>query len=202
MNRIMFFVDGFNLYYALLIPKYRKYKWLNYRHLCECFIKKSEKIVGVYYFTAYVPWDTQKILRHKRFVKALESVGVKTVLGVFKYRDRYCHKCHNDYQTWEEKQTDVNIAIKLFQTAMEGIYDWAIIISGDSDLVPAIKALKESFPSKQIGVIIPIGNRSKELKSVADFHMKMKEQHLCTSLFAETVILEDGRKITRPDSWK
>jgi uncharacterized LabA/DUF88 family protein len=79
----------------------------------------------------------------------------------------------------------------------------AILISGDSDLVPAIEAIKKTFPDKQIGVVVPIGRRAKELVDICDFHMKMKEKHLRTSQFPDTIYLDDQRKIflQKPASW-
>jgi hypothetical protein len=35
----------------------------------------------------------------------------------------------------------------------------------DSDLLPAIRAVQATFPSKQIGVIVPIGRASEDLKN-------------------------------------
>ena len=42
-------------------------------------------------------------------------------------------------------------------------YDRAVIISGDTDLIPAIKTVRSTFPPKQIGVIVPIGKSSEDL---------------------------------------
>ncbi|MDP2944811.1 MAG: hypothetical protein Q8N86_00415, partial [Atribacterota bacterium] len=61
---------------------------------------------------------------------------------------------------------------------MQDKFDKAYIISGDSDLIPSVEAVKALFPHKQIGVIIPIGRRAELLKLKCDFHMKIKEKHL------------------------
>jgi hypothetical protein len=43
MKRILFFVDGFNVYHALdEEPKYHKYKWLDYSTLARRFISKPK----------------------------------------------------------------------------------------------------------------------------------------------------------------
>jgi len=52
--------------------------------------------------------------KHKEYVRALETVRVQPVFGEFKRKDKRCLNCRTFYQTYEEKQTDVNIAIKLF----------------------------------------------------------------------------------------
>ena len=92
--------------------------------------------------------------------------------------------------TFEEKQTDVNIALQLLQLAILDQYDRAIILSGDTDLIPAIKAVRLTFPHKQIGVILPIGRSSEDLLQQADFKHKMREHHLASSRFPDIVTLK------------
>jgi len=203
MNRIAFFVDGFNLYHSLdSNPAYHKYKWLNLNKLAHCFVTSHDKIDKVSYFTTYATWNQVKLVKHQIYVRALQSVGVEIVFGAFRYADKTCRICHKQYKTFEEKQTDVNIAIKLFQTAVQDLWDIAIIVSGDSDLIPAIQAVKSTFLAKQIGLVIPIGRRAEELKQVVDFHMKLKEKQLATSQFEDTVTIDGGGKLTCPNTWK
>ena len=140
--------------------------------------------------------------RHKVFIKAQESVGVKIVYGQFKKRAKKCGICHQTYETYEEKQTDVNNAIHLFKLAIDNRYEKAFIVSGDSDLIPSILAIKESFPEKKLGVIIPIRGRAFQLKSICDFHIQMKEKHLRENQFPDRIILPDNSCITRPESWR
>lgn len=119
MDRVAFFVDGFNLYHALREdPKYAKYKWLNLQALAKCFVRKNQQITKVFYFSAYATWDPAKMARHQTFVRTLQWAGVDVVLGKFKFKERFCTNCRTRYHTYEEKETDVNIAIKLFQEAI------------------------------------------------------------------------------------
>lgn len=202
MNRITFFIDGFNLYHSLANnQQYRKYKWLNLYKLAEKFITKNDKIENIYYFTALATWDLNKVQRHKIYVKALESQNIKVVYGKFKRKDKTCRLCHRTYHTFEEKQTDVNIAIYLFELAYKDEYDTAVILSGDSDLIPSIRAIRSIFPSKLIWTIIPIGRNAEELKNFSDKHMKIKEYHLRDSLFPDEIDI-NGIKIICPPSWK
>ena len=59
-----------------------------------------------------------------------------------------CHLCNKHYLTHKEKRTDVNIALKLFCDAIDDLYDKALIISADSDLIPAIQAVNKYTPDK------------------------------------------------------
>jgi len=122
VNRVIAFVDGFNLYHSLQEnPAYSKYKWLDIRKLLESYVSPKE-LKEIYYFTALVHWKPDKVNRHKIFIRALEQTGVNVVYGEFRKKDRYCSRCKEYYPTFEEKQTDVNIAIHLFRLAIEDRY--------------------------------------------------------------------------------
>jgi uncharacterized LabA/DUF88 family protein len=203
MAKIYFFIDGFNFYHAVASnPKYHKYKWVSLDRLCRCFLTQKDAIAGVEYFTTLATWDPGKVSRHKIFIKAQENEGVVVTYGEFKRKDRRCRSCRNMFSTFEEKQTDVNIALRLFQLAFQDKYDKAIIISGDTDLIPAIKVVRSAFPSKQFGVIIPIGRASEDLKKQADFFHKMKETHLASSTYPDKLTLSDGAVLRCPATWK
>ncbi len=202
MARVAGFVDGFNLYHAMDDnPILHKYKWLNLAKLARCFVRSEDEIKAVFYFTAYATWNPGKVEKHKNYVRALELEGVKPVFGQFRQKERKCLKCRRVYMTFEEKETDVNIAIKLFQTAIADLYDTALVISGDSDLIPALEAVKQSFPNKKIVVVIPIGRRAEALKQTAHAYMKLKVKHLESCQF-EDEIRKDGLVLVRPASWR
>jgi NYN domain len=170
MAKYVFFVDGFNLYHALDYVhtgpnhfRYRRFKWLNLPKLASLYVGRLDTLEKVILFTAFATWDPGKVARHKLFVRANENVGVEVVYGEFKRKDKHCHLCQRKYQTFEEKQADVNIALSLFRLAVTDQYDRAVIVSGDTDLIPAIKAVRATFPNKQIGVILPIAKSSEDL---------------------------------------
>lgn len=210
MARLYFFIDGLNLWHALdyleSAPdrnRYHKFKWVNLRRLANCYVvDKKDAIVGVEYFTTLVTWNAGKFAKHRKFIKAQENEGVLVTYGEFKRKDVLCKLCRKTFPTVEEKQTDVNIALRLYQLAVQDAYDKAIIISGDTDLLPAIKTVRKDYPGKEIGIVIPIGKRSEDFKNQADFHHKMKEKHLQSSRFDDTITLKDGSTLTCPPSWK
>ncbi len=203
MERVVFFIDGFNLYHALVgnNHKYAAYRWLNLEKLCRIFIRKDQVIEKIFYFSAFAWWMPDKMRRHKIYVRALELNNVKFVSGKFKVKNKTCLICKKTFQTYEEKQTDVNIAVKLFQEAEKDTFDTAIVISGDSDLIPSVEAVRNTFPAKKVGIIIPIERKAEELKRAADFHIKMKEIHLKTAQFPD-VVEKDSIKIFKPEEWK
>ena len=88
MNRIAFFVDGFNLFHALdNNPLYHKYKWLDLTKLCNCFVTKKDKTESIYYFTALATWSQSKMKKHKKYIKALVLNNVNVIYGEFRKKD-------------------------------------------------------------------------------------------------------------------
>lgn len=166
MDRVIAFVDGFNVYHSL-DGVCDEYKWLNYSALANAFIAKSkERLRKIYYFSALAKWNPDKVSRHQNYIRALEFSGVDIVLGKFKKVTKRCRAlCKREYSTFEEKETDVNIAIYLLKLAMLDEYDKAIIFSCDSDLVPAVKAVRQVAPQKHIQVIISYNRSAEDLKN-------------------------------------
>ncbi|MFO7828655.1 MAG: NYN domain-containing protein [Bacteroidales bacterium] len=201
MEKVIFFIDGFNLYHSLANKRFNKYKWLDLKTLIEKFITKKENIEKILYFTALTTWSQNKMNRHKVYIKALELQGIEIIYGEFRRVDKKCPLCHKMYSTFEEKRTDVNIAIHLFRLAIQDKFDKAYILCADSDLIPPIEAVKKLFPHKQIGILIPIHRPAELLKHICDFHMKIKEKHLINSLLPEIIPLKDGKKLIRPKLW-
>ena len=201
MQRAIFFVDGFNLYHAIAgVKSLRKYKWLDLHKLCSSFLSSREKLVKILYFTAYYPGTPERRLKHQTYIRAIEVPGVETIYGEFKRKDKYCDHCGRSFPGFEEKQTDVNIAIELFRQAVTNTYDTAIIISGDSDLIPAIKAVKNTFPNKTVKLILPPHRQSESLKQVCHSFMRMKEKHLLTNQLPDKIVF-DGVCLEKPRDW-
>lgn len=214
MDRVIFFIDGFNVYHSLneytvikrgsteyKFYKYRKYLCLDLRAIGEKFTRKKDKLNGVYYFSAYATWKPYSMKRHIKFVDALKNNGVNVIMGKFKDKDIYCKSCGAIWKAKEEKQTDVNIAMYLFREALEDNYDTAIIVTNDTDLVSAIHMVKNTFPKKKIGVLFPIGRWASELNTACDFVRKIEEKHLRKCQLPDTVILSSGIALTRPRRW-
>ena len=65
MARVAGFIDGFNVYHAIDDQiksngklQFRRYKWIDYRALCEQYLEASDHLGRVVWFTAYVKWKS------------------------------------------------------------------------------------------------------------------------------------------------
>lgn len=212
MAKTLGFIDGFNLYHAIIQKDpqgnrpYEKYKWLDYWKLVECFLGANDSLVGVYYFTAYVSWPTpkgrQKKKRHQLLVSVLKDRGIRVVLGRFRPVWKRCRgTCKELYQTYEEKRTDVNIALAMLELANQGAYEKAVLISADSDLVPVLEAVRRVDPSIHIRVVAPVNRTAQALFQKADSKRRMRPSHLKKCLLPPAVTLSNGVVVQCPPQW-
>ena len=147
MARVIFFIDGFNLYHAIKSLQANHLKWLDLKTLCQNFAPSPQfTIENIHYFSAYATWLLGAFHRHKIYLQALRSTGVVPVLGKFKKKDSGCKQCGSTWKSHEEKETDVNIALHILDQAYRNKFDRAIIISADSDFSPAVKLVRKRFP--------------------------------------------------------
>jgi len=210
MKKINIYIDGFNLFYGLL--KGSAYKWLNIQ---ACFEKiyKHDEIVSIKYFTALIKGDD--LVKQEIYMKALQTLPkVSIIFGNFKGKVVTCGvpECdypHKSFRVFEEKRTDVNIAIEMLNDASKGMVDRFILVSGDSDLVPAINIIRREFPFIDLIVLIP-AKRSKsmkdryiasEIRRAANHARLLDYAYIRTSQFPNPVIDPKRNKIVKPIGW-
>lgn len=211
MNKLIFLIDGFNVYHSILtLQRQTRYctKWLDLAALCKSYVHhfgKDAKIESIYYFSALPHYlssrKPDKIKRHQRYISCLESTNVIVELGRFKEKDVYCNKCRSMILKHEEKETDVAIAVNLLKIFFEDSCDTAVIISGDTDLSPAIRECKELFPNKKIIFIFPYARKNKELAMLAPRSFTISKKQYIRYQFPNPVILANGQQIHKPPSW-
>ena len=202
-DRVAFFIDGCNLYHSLPVcGGFRQYRWLDLRRLAECFYS-PRRIEQIIYFTAYADWSQSKTNRHRTYIQAQRNRDVAVEFGEFHKIKKRCRAvCKRTYLTHEEKQTDVNIAIKLLELAVKDEYDTAVLVTGDSDMVPGIKAVERLYPDKQVHVLIPPSSRAKALMQACHAHHTIKKSHLANSQLPNPVQLSNGKNLTCPPAWQ
>jgi hypothetical protein len=139
-SRTIIYVDGFNFYYGAV--KGGPYKWLNLERFFTR-LRPDDDICQIHYFTALINGPT--LPNQQLYLRALATCPlVRTVLGNYKAKRVKCTVPGCTYtgdrrmQTVEEKRTDVNIAVQTMEDAYERRCDRFILVSGDSDLVPAV----------------------------------------------------------------
>lgn len=204
-DRVVFFIDGFNLYHAITRLKQPHLNWVDLKNLSQLFVKsQSEELIQILYFSALSPHTSEENqIQQKAYITAQKFRGIKVVLGHFKKKSRYCSLCFSHSITHEEKETDVNIALALFELAYQDVYDRAFLVSNDSDQAPAIRKVLDHFPHKKITIVAPpLSRQCNELIQVASDKTKITAHHLERSLLPEIIKDSSGLiSVVRPKEY-
>ena len=203
MSRIIAYVDGFNLYHGLKEFGHdhgnaHAYLWFDIKSCLETLLSGPElDLIKVKYFTAR-PYGVGTCARHEMYCSALKQTGVQIIYGKYKQRKVSCPLCSGEFDTFEEKQTDINIALNLVNDTAQDFCDIAVLVSGDTDLVPSLKSVKQLHPSKQCFVVFPPKrNKSYELRSAADKYYDLTKWHCKTFQFPDII----NATIQKPQTW-
>lgn len=200
-ERTIVYVDGFNLYFGMLQAGYSNCKWLDISKLIGNILKPNQELVEIKYFTSRVSNNPDKQKRQTTYIEALESTGVKIYYGNYQRDSIECRRCGNIWPTFNEKMTDVNIATQIIIDAYQDKYDLAILISGDSDLVPPIRAIHDNFKSKRVFGLFPPKRFNNSMSLVMKGSMIVGRKKLQDSQFEGVVTKEDGFDLKKPKEW-
>jgi len=211
-KRVCFIVDGFNLYHSLKEVEHQQgcsCHWLDLPGLCSSYLSLiggGAILGGVYYFSALATHRSSgTVARHQIFIEALEARGVTVGLGNFKAKDLYqtCPACgcHVHFTRHEEKETDVNIAVKLVEVVADGSCDAVMVVTGDTDLVPAVAAARRLQPHVDVCMLFPAGRANRAFDGVATGVFKIAGKQYAKHQLPDPVVAPDGRLIRKPKGW-
>lgn len=145
MEKTIVFIDGSNLYHDL-VNNFEKAN-LDFRKFTD-FLVGANKLVKVYYYNAPLNQrdDPEAYRKQQKFFSYLKKIPkLEVKLGRLEKRPT---------GPPAEKGVDVKMAVDIVTHAFSNIFDVGIIVSGDADFVPAIKAAQD-FGKKIINVRFP-----------------------------------------------
>ena len=214
MQRVNFYVDGFNLYYGLRRLKrvdvdWQKFYWIYFVKLFEHFIGDSQVLQQVYYFTAS-PLKIQKSNRQTVLFDvnhALNGNRFEIVRGMFYEKEYKCPVCSSITIRPEEKRTDVNIAVQMMGDCALNKVDTLVLVCADSDLIPPLQFIKQHYPDKKIKVYFPPDNFSGALRDFMRANkgkvvmLEKSKIKFFNSIMPDTVT-KNGVTYTIPPKWK
>ena len=192
MNRILY-IDGFNFYYGVTQhwkerdPKLVGLGWCDFGALMRKLFGPKEGF-RIKYFTSPVTQNAEiaghRPGEHERYslwLRALATIGNLSIIRGY-YKDGSAERPDARWKAREEKQTDVNLAIEMLMDAFgppEGRPDHVILLSGDTDLMPAIFALLERFARPiHVTVLLPSnGNRDQWSATYNETRTRLRKCH-------------------------
>ena len=216
MKHTRVYIDGYNLYYGLL--KGTPWKWLDLLGFSQELLGEDHEILRINYFTAPIktyPHDEPAIERQNVFLQALTTYPeIKTTLGfyakknaVLPVREQTCRTCSTPENglirvvKLEEKRSDVNMAVAMLLDAAKTETDCFALITGDSDQVGAIEALRYDY-GKKVLVFNPHQSFSEHLKRAASYYKNIPRDLPSRHQMPDSIpIGTKGNLIRRPKEW-
>jgi hypothetical protein len=203
MIRVVAYVDGFNLYHGLKAGYGHRYQWLDLETLVKSLLWPGQVLGEVQYFTARILGNPEAGQRQATYLDALASRSpkVRLIEGRFQDEPRECLNCGDRWIVYEEKETDVNIAIAMVQDAARDVYDSAILISADSDLRPVVAAVKRLHPEKRIIAAFPPRRQSLVLMRAVDGYLSIGHDKIRNAQLPPKIVAAGGVILERPAYW-
>ena len=202
MQRVIGYIDGFNLYYGLKQRKWHQFYWIDPFALVAALLPPSQQLVGVKYFTARVRQPKTKRDRQSKFLDAIGAHSqAEIILGKFYRKPRQCRSCHITWTTFEEKMTDCAIASHMVADAFRDEFDAAVLVGGDTDLVPPVKMIRRWFPEKRITAWFPPARKNQAVTDACHDEGNINGDHLAAAVMPDSIEVAEGVHIERPPQW-
>ena len=217
MKKTIVYIDGYNLYYGLL--KGTSYKWLDLVKFAKLLLPTGYEVVEVKYFTSCAltyPHDPASVERQNIYLQALRGLKSLKIIKEFFKKNKVmmpvyeesccgCPTAKNGYVRvvkLEEKRSDVNLAVEMLVDASVDEVDSLVLITGDSDQVGTIEAVRSRF-GKEVIVCNPHPRFSTNLKNAADSYKNIaRNLPAVCQLSDEVSVGTHGSVARRPEAWR
>jgi uncharacterized LabA/DUF88 family protein len=201
-DRVAAYIDGFNLYFGIRKDG-RRHLWLDLEYLVRSLLKPHQQLVAARYFTARVRNDPVAEQHQETYLKALQahSSVLDIRQGRFQRKSKSCYSCHSSWFEYEEKETDVSLSVSLLEDGVNGLYDVALIVSADSDMTPAVCALKRLAPAVRVVAAMPPNRNSAGLAAACDATIPIGIAKVRRAQLPE-IVTAGPRPLARPERWK
>jgi hypothetical protein len=205
MERVITYIDGFNLYFGLRSKGWRRFYWLDLHRFSLALLKPGQQLEHVKYFTSRVsssPSDPDQDKRQNIYLEALGTLPHTSIFfGHYLSKPVQCRACGATWQKQEEKMTDVNIAMELLVDAQQDKFDTALLISADSDLTGPVLKVRNLFPKKRVVIAFPPDRVSERLKREANAWFRISEASVRQNQLPNPVVKAGGINLNKPAEW-
>lgn len=205
-ERVIVYIDGFNLYFGLKSGGLKKHLWLDVHGLSQALLKPHQTLVEVKYFSARIsqnPRDPNRHLRQTTYLEALATLPDTSLhFGHYLAKTVECKRCHASWTKQEEKMTDVNIAVEMLTDSFQDRFDTAIVVSGDSDLAGPVMKIRKLSPTKRILAAFPPKSVSERLKREASAWLHIGADKIRQNQLPDPVKRPGAVDLHKPSKWK
>lgn len=230
--RTRVYIDGYNLYYGCL--KRSSYKWLNPLALIECILptilyEQGGQPIRYRFQSPAIKYFTAPIL--EAFAKSDDSTECQAnyhealagqlqgELQIIKgYHDARPARAHcweegkaarecDKVDIWklEEKQSDVALALHAYSDAIRQEVDQIIVLTNDTDFVPAMRMIRDYHTLVIVGLIAPISPERGTVNAGIEKRAHWTRRHIRDEEFVRSqlphVVRGKSRAIHKPITW-
>lgn len=122
-------------------------------------------------------------------------------LARFKQKRIFCDGCQKYLVRYEEKETDVALAAKLFELFHLDQCDTAVLVTGDTDVAPAVRFTQRLFPGANVCFAFPYKRKNNELSQLVKTSFQISSQVYASHQLPDPFQCANGKKIMKPSSW-
>ncbi len=135
-ERVVIFIDGSNFYHGL--KKDIGDADIDFQKFGQV-VCGDRKLIRIHYYNAPLDLshDKEKYKRQQKFFDKLRSIQSFKLILVRMQKRKIDDKIY-----YVVKGDDINIAVDMVMLAQSNSYDTAVLVSGDGDFVPAVKAVQ------------------------------------------------------------
>lgn len=174
--RISIFIDGNNFYHGLkkIYGDSKSYIDFDFEKFSE-FLAKKRKIINIFYYNAPLDRtkDPEKYKSQQRFFEKIRKISNFNLI-LCKLVKRKIKKTGEFYYTI--KEDDIHMAVDMIEGAADDKFDIAIVVSGDGDFVPAVKAVRRR--GKKVENVYFKESFSRNLRQNCDSSLALKREVL------------------------
>lgn len=202
-DRLIVYVDGFNLYHGLHDAAQCELLWLDLAKLAKD-LRPASALVQVKYFTAMVLDEPDAQSRQDRYISAMRALhpgSFTAVMGKYMSKPRKCRACSARWTTYEEKQTDVNIAVHLVADVAAQRADTYMLVTADTDVIPAVRMARSLDPNATILAQFPPRRESRALKRMMPSSRQITIASIRSAQIDDQVVAPNGKHFSRPEKW-
>jgi uncharacterized LabA/DUF88 family protein len=165
-KKVNFIIDGMNIFHAVKEKFGINFLNIDLNKLVRQISLKDENILSIKFFVSPFVGNTNLAQIQREFIERNSKLSyVDLKLGVFRKRNIKCQKCTNQVVHYQEKHTDINIALEISRSAIDRSIDKIYLITADDDFKPAIASFNQIAPNKKLVRVLPPGRFSASSES-------------------------------------
>jgi uncharacterized LabA/DUF88 family protein len=216
--RTIVYIDGFNLYYRAL--KGTSHKWLDIEAMSRAALPQSCAIERVNYYTAHISGrvDPSAPRRQHAYLRAIATLPKVAIhYGNFLVSQKWAGLVQPPefrppvilpagaapqvVYVWktEEKGSDVNLGVHLVRDAFKDAFDFAAVLTNDTDLVEPIRIVTQEL-GLPVTLLTPIARPATSLAKVAS-SVRHIRPYIGPCQLPDQIPAPGKKPISKPAEW-